>query len=255
MKLEVLLSVLNLKNKNLDKMNISSSCTVINQCNKDEYSEYKNFKIYSYNEKGISLSRNRALENASGDILLFCDDDMKYVNNYESIVLDAFKNNPKADMIFFNIEMSDRCFKSNKKNKRIHFFNCMRYGTVNIAVRKNSLKDIKFNLLFGSINHYRSGEDTLFIIDCLKKGLKLYSSTDCIGTVNNVKSSWFEGYNEKYFFDKGALFCAISRPMRHFLCLQYLLRYRYVYKKTGFIKAYNIMLNGANSYLKMKEND
>lgn len=31
MKLEVLLSVMNLNKKNLDKMNITSKCTVINQ--------------------------------------------------------------------------------------------------------------------------------------------------------------------------------------------------------------------------------
>ena len=226
MKLEILLSVLNLKKKDLDKMNISSSCTVINQCDKEDYSKYKNFRIYSYNERGISLSRNRALEKATGDIILFCDDDMEYVDNYEKIILESFKSKEKADMILFNIEMSDRYFKKNKKNKRIHFFNCMRYGTVNIAIKRDSIKDIKFNELFGSPDYYRSGEDTLFIIDCLKSGLKLYSSTNCIGTVNNVNSSWFNGYNEKFFFDKGALFCAISVRLRCFLCLQYLLRHR-----------------------------
>ena len=54
MKLEVLLSLMNLNKKNLDKMNINTHCTVINQCGKDGYEKYKNFDVYSYNEKGDS---------------------------------------------------------------------------------------------------------------------------------------------------------------------------------------------------------
>ena len=53
MKLEVLLSVMNLKKEELDKMNITSKCTVINQCDKKDFEKYKNFNIYSYNEKGL----------------------------------------------------------------------------------------------------------------------------------------------------------------------------------------------------------
>ena len=61
MKLEVLLSVMNLNKKDLDKMNITSKCTVINQCGKNKQEKYKNFNIYSYDEIGTSNSRNRGL--------------------------------------------------------------------------------------------------------------------------------------------------------------------------------------------------
>ena len=37
MKLEVMLSVMNLKKEDLDKMNITSKCTVINQCGSDGF--------------------------------------------------------------------------------------------------------------------------------------------------------------------------------------------------------------------------
>lgn len=62
MKLEVMLSVMNLKKENLDEMNITSKCTVVNQCGSDGFEKYKNFNIYSYNELGNSNSRNRGLE-------------------------------------------------------------------------------------------------------------------------------------------------------------------------------------------------
>lgn len=121
MKLEVLLSVMNLNVKDLDKMNITSKCTVINQCNKKGYKKYKNFDIYSYDEIGLSNSRNRGLEKVKGDIILLCDDDVIYNNNYERIVLDEFKKNKEADIIVFNMESSNRKIKINKKIKEYIF--------------------------------------------------------------------------------------------------------------------------------------
>ena len=76
MEIEVLLSTMNLKNKNelrslLNKMNISSKITVINQVKENiqkwEYITNK-VKLYSYNEVGVSKSRNKALDKASGNI-------------------------------------------------------------------------------------------------------------------------------------------------------------------------------------------
>ena len=252
MKLEVLLSALNLDMKELKKQNIKTDCVVINQCNQNEYKKHKNFKIYSCKERGISRSRNKALEKSTGDILLFCDDDIKYVDNYEEIIKNAFKNNPKADIIFFNLNKFNEDAIYNKKNKRLHIYNCLRYGTVNMAVKKESIKNIKFNELFGSPKYYKNGEDTLFIVDCLKKGLRLYSSKEFIGEINNFKSTWFKGYNEKYFFDRGAIFCAISKKLRKLLFLQYLIRYKSTYKEIGFKNAFSIMEKGAKSYLEKK---
>ena len=116
MKLEVLLSVMNLNIKDLDKMNITSKCTVINQCGKNDFFKYKNFNIYSYDELGLSNSRNRGLEHATEDIILLCDDDVVYNKDYEKIVLEEFKNN-KADVIIFNLECPNRKIKMNKKIK------------------------------------------------------------------------------------------------------------------------------------------
>lgn len=254
MKLEVLLSVLNLDKKILKKMNIKTDCIVINQCDKEDYKKEKNFKIYSYKERGLSISRTRAIEKSTGDILLLCDDDVVYDDNYEKTIIDSFKNNPKADVIFFNLETINREAKLNKKNKRVHFYNCLRYGSTSIAFRKESIikNNIKFNLLFGTKDHFQGGEDSLFIVDCLKKGLKLYSSKEFIGTVNHAKSTWFEDYNEKFFYNKGALFCAINKPLRKLLFLQYLVRYKETYQKIGFSKAYSAMEKGAKAYLKVK---
>lgn len=250
MSLEVLLSTVNLNKKDLDKMNITSNCTVINQSDKNDYIKYKNFNIYSYKEKGTALSRNRGLSHVSGDIILLCDDDVVYNKDYEKLVTHAFKNNKDADIITFNLNSPYRKVKPNKKNKRLHIYNSLRYSSSNIAFRKDSIinNNISFNTLFGSNAKYGSGEDTLFIVEALKKGLRVYSSTYNIGTIYHKKSIWFKGYNKRYFFDKGALFTAISYKYRHLLILQYLLRHKEVLSDIGFYSSYKEMVRGSNDY-------
>lgn len=54
MKLEVMISVMNSNKKDLDKMNITRKGNVINQCNKNDFEQYKNFNIYFFNEVATS---------------------------------------------------------------------------------------------------------------------------------------------------------------------------------------------------------
>lgn len=252
MKLEVLLSVMNLNKKNLDQMNITSKCTVINQCDKKDYEKYKNFDIYSYKEIGLSNSRNRGLEKVSEDIILISDDDIIYDKNYEENIINEFKNNPKADLIVFNVESPLRSAKKIKKRKKLHIYNSLRFASCNIAFKKESIKDIRFNTLFGPNAKFSNGSDTMFLLEVFKNKLNVYCCPINIGTVYHEKSTWFSGYDEKYFYNKGALFTAVNPKIRHFLMMQYLLRHKEVLTNYKLIKAYKIMLNGSKDYLEYK---
>lgn len=249
MKLEVLLSVMNLNKRDLEKMNIKSDCIVINQCGYSDYEEYENFKIYSYNEKGLSKSRNRALEISNGDILLLCDDDVIYNNEYETIVKNEFLKNKNADIIVFNIESPNRKIKQSKRRKKVQFYNCLRYGSYRIALKKASVLGMKFNEEFGSGSKYCSGEEGLFLLECLKKKLNIYASSQFIGRVEQNKSLWFKGYTPKYFFDRGALYCAINKHFYFLIGLYCLLKNRITYKEIGFFKALKYIINGKKAYL------
>lgn len=252
MKLEVLLSVMNLNKADLKKMNITSDCVVINQCGHDGYEEYGNFKIYSYNEKGISRSRNRALELSNGDILLLCDDDVTYNIDYETIIKNEFEKNKDADIIVFNLESPNRKIRYDKKDKRVHFSNCLRYGAYRVAMKKESIAGIKFNEKFGSGAKYCNGDDSLFLYDCLKRKLKIYASSKFIGKVEQNKSTWFNGYDSRYFFDRGALYYAISKKMYLLIGLYCLLRNKITYKKVGFLNAVKYIIEGKKAYLNGK---
>jgi len=157
MKLEVLVSTVNCDDpkKLVEKMNIQTDAIIINQCHKFEYKEFQNnhktIKVFSFNERGIGLSRNSALMRASGDIVLFADDDEQFVDGYEKIILEAFEINKKADFIVFDIESfgnNERIYKKIKKDKRLHWYNCLKYGAVRFAVKLQKLRNCNISFSF-----------------------------------------------------------------------------------------------------------
>ncbi|MBM7606286.1 glycosyltransferase involved in cell wall biosynthesis [Metabacillus crassostreae] len=239
MKVEVLVSTMHQKDLTLiNKMNIKGDAIIINQCDRNEYIESndhnRSLRMYSFSEFGVGKSRNNALMRSTGDICLMADDDMVYVDNYEEIVLNAFIENPKADMILFNVPIlkknGQKIIKV-KENKRVSFFNSLKYGTVNIAYRREKIikRNIFFSLLFGGGARYGCGEDSIFITESLKKGMKIYSNKSIIAEIQEGESTWFTGYNEKFFFDKGALFAAISKKGAYLLAIQFIIRKRKLY--------------------------
>lgn len=214
MNVQVLISTMYQSDKSLlEKMNVQTSAIVINQCERNEIErfEFRGHEILwiSCEERGVGLSRNTALLRATGDVLLIADDDVRYIDGYEEIVLDEFRKNKKAGFIAFNVD----CLNEGrneivvKKNQRVRFYNSLKFGAYRFAVKKDVLfhKRIYFSLLYGGGCIYSAGEDNIFINDCLKKGIYVLASKACIGTVTHNESTWFEGYNQKYFIDLGHL--------------------------------------------------
>ena len=108
MTVQVLVATMRQKDHSLlEKMNISSDTIIGNQCDQDlvERFKWKNHQVTYLNfaERGVGLNRNNSLMRATGDICLFADDDMRYIDEYEEMVIRAFKDNPDADVVVFNL--------------------------------------------------------------------------------------------------------------------------------------------------------
>ena len=120
-----------------------------------------------------------------------------------------FQKHPEADALVFNVTAlnDERSGKPIEKYARVGKRESREYGSVHIAIRKRALigKNVYFNTLFGSGATYSCGEDTLFLKELIEKDLKLYKTPIRIASVDMSDSTWFKGYNEKYFKDKGAL--------------------------------------------------
>lgn len=235
------------ENSLLQKMNIQSDAVVGNQCDKNEVAEFDynghRIKWLSFAERGVGLNRNNALMRADGDICLFADDDMVYVDGYTSIVEKAFQELPDADVIIFNLKEKEPTRYIIRKRMRIGCLNFLRYGTARVAVRLRSVRDngIYFNQCFGGGTPHCHGEDNLFLADCLKKGLKIYANPAYIAELTEEReSSWNTGYDEKYIRDQGALYRCMTRKYWRLLCLQDAYRHRREYGMS-WVKVYRCM--------------
>lgn len=199
------------------KMNIGSDAIIVNQKSAYAYDEfdYKGhlIKAFSMNEKGVGLSRTTALMRATADICLFSDEDIVYEDGYEKKVIAAFEENPSADMLLFNVEVAEsRRTYWIEGERAVHRWNCGRYPAYSIAVRTKRLHEtgITFHTWFGGGALFSNGEDSLFLNDALKKGMRLRAVPVCIGKEverdDGEGSTWFKGYNEKFFYDRGVLY-------------------------------------------------
>lgn len=228
MKIQLLIATMHQKDHALPKkMNVQTSAIVGNQCDRNSIEEFEYngniIKYLNFAERGVGLNRNNALMRADGDIILFADDDMVYEDNYAEIVRKAFEQNPKADVILFNLKEKDSKRKQNKDVHRVRFYNFLRFGTARVAAKFSSLKNngIYFNQCFGGGTEHCHGEDAIFFADCLKKGLKMYTSPEYIATLTNEReSTWETDDFNKYLHDQGCLYRTISRHFWRLLCFQ-----------------------------------
>lgn len=214
MNLEVLLATMNQNDHSIiGEMKVVSDIIVCNQNReKTAYFSYmregKSVKWYDFEERGVGLNRNNALLRSTADICLLADDDTVFVEGYEELILNAFKKYPSADIIIFNIHTSENERRYVvKKKMNINRLNCGKFGAVRIAFKRSKIikNSISFNQLFGGGAMFTAGEDTIFLEECLKKGLKAIAVPDYILTLKDSRpSSWFEGYNDKFFEDMGS---------------------------------------------------
>lgn len=254
MNVQVLIATMNQNDFSLlDKMNIQTDAIVGNQCAKNEILEFdyngRTVKWLSANEKGVGLNRNNTLLRSNGDIILFADDDVIYNDGYEKAILDYYDSNPKADVVIFNflVKRGDSdCYERVTRSGRVNRLNATKYGTYCITAKRKKIfhKNITFHLDFGGGAKYTNGEDTIFLQECLKKKLKVYSTKTMLGIVEHRSSTWFNGYNDKYFFDKGVLFSFVFPKMCKAFALIHCLKHRSRYKEYGVLNAYEQMKKG-----------
>jgi len=259
MKLEVLVACMHQSDDRLYlEMNLQTDAILANQCDVFDYKEFQQengstVKLISTPDRGVGKNRNKALSFASGEYLLFADEDMVYNDDYESVVKQAFERKKNADIIIFNLKYLNRAPKRKKsKTKfiRLHFWNALRYGAARIAIRKKSLEKatLSFSHLYGGGAPYSSGEDSLFIREAFRKKLKIYYCPITIATVKQENSTWFNGYNEKFFVDKGILIANAFPFLKHFLIYYFAFKMRTLSKEFGFRRILSLLKQGIKKF-------
>lgn len=210
--LQVLVATMHRQDLSLaEQMNIRCDAVLANQADREEFAQvqtpYGKVKMITTKTRGVGLNRNIALLAADGDILMLADDDVVYYDDMPQAVTAAFRENPKADVLVFGMDIlkAGEITRRQEKKHRVYPWNFMRYGTCRIAIRRSAVQRnaLFFNHCFGGGCPFSSGEDSLFLKACLDKGLRIYAHDYVLGTCCKDTSTWFTEYGEKYFYDKG----------------------------------------------------
>lgn len=267
-KLQVLVSAVKQDARQLTaKMNLCTDTVIVNQCDKYGYEEFSfsrrktsdsenvsRVQCFSMAEKGVGLSRNTALLHADADICLFSDEDIVLSENYADCIKEAYEKYTDADMLLFNVKVApSRRTYWNEEFRQIHWYNYGRYPAYSISGRLEALRraNVHFSLLFGGGARYSNGEDSLFLRDCLKAGLKIYAVPLCIGEEVERESTWFHGYTEKFFEDRGVLYHYLYGKMAKPFGLRFLWKNRNeMCQEISFGQAYRLLRKGICSQRK-----
>lgn len=237
LKLDVLVSCMHQKDFSiLSKSKIIGDAVIINQCDEDSFAQCKTpfgmAKMYSVKERGLTRSRNMAIEKSDADICLLCDDDEVFEYDYRRKILTAYNRLKDADVIVFKMKNRKPSFKN--KVMRLKFPNTMKVSSWQISFRRRSLidNDIRFDTLLGAGTGNGAEEELKFLTDCEKKKLKIYYVPAEIATVAQDKSTWFKGFDSTFFRNRGnTTRYILGFPMASLYAVYYIIRKRKEYSK------------------------
>lgn len=258
-KIEVLVACMNQHNDELYRtMNLQTDAILANQCGEYSYQEFtqsdgNTVKLISSADRGVGKNRNKALMHTTGEYVINADQDMIFADGYSQIIEEAFNKFPKADMIIFSLEYLNRFTpgkNQTKKFKRLRLWNSMRYGTARAVIRRGAIEKncLSYSTLYGGGAKYCSGEDSLFIREAFRKGLKIYIAPTVIAKVKQEESSWFTGFNDKYFIDKGVLVANAFPVLKNLFVYYFAFGKRNVSKEHSFFKICKLMKQGFKEY-------
>jgi glycosyltransferase involved in cell wall biosynthesis len=137
-----------------------------------KYADKIEIKYFRSKKKGISINRNIGLENCSGDIIAFPDDDCEYNHNTLEKIFDFFVNNTDYNFCTCNTvdpKTNTSDFHGKRHDTEISLFNLRQTGiSFTIFIRSVCLKNFKFDDLLGVGAEYGSAEESDMLLYLLR---------------------------------------------------------------------------------------
>mgnify|MGYP000210163772 CR=1 FL=1 len=263
MQIEVLISCMFQKDTSIiQRTNIQSNVLIINQCdeNKIDKFTFKNkngnecqAQIIHTTERGLSKSRNMAIQNATGDICLICDDDECLDDNYVDKINEVFVSYPDIDIAAFKLNIPTNSYIKKRywgHRLKISYKTALKISSWQIVFKRNPIikENVCFDEKIGSGVTKAGGEEKIFLHQSLKRGLNIYYFPICIGTVSHSVSQWAHFiFTKDYFIDWGYYTRRLhgGRPFAVFAAFYFCIRkYKEYHKKTSFSLALKSILYG-----------
>ena len=152
--------------------------------------------------RGLSVSRNLAIANATADIGVLADDDEIFEADLVQRITAAYEKYPQADIIIF--KLSNRVKALGNKPRRLGKYDLLRVASWQITFRLKSVRGkFAFDTKLGAGTGNGGGEENKFLLDCYKQGLKIQYVPCVIAAGIEQPSTWFFGYDAAYFYTRG----------------------------------------------------
>jgi len=186
---------------------ITSDVLLINQCGCKNTLEYnvggQRIRRVDTKQRGVSRSRNMAIEHAENDLCLLGDDDEIFEKDYEDTIIHAFQKLKNADIIVFLL--ANQPCSLRRSIHKLNYLECLRVCSCQIAFRRKSVLEsgVRFHPRMGAGSGNGCGEENKFLLDCYKKGLKIYHFPQTVASLRQKGSTWFQGFDDAFFYQRG----------------------------------------------------
>lgn len=145
------------------------------------YKKYFTIKYIRYSKRGLSIARNRGLQEATGDVVCFPDDDCLYSSDVLLNCCRFFRENTQVDAISiaWHDSLSGNRIKNFGKNEgRINRLNLWtQVSSITLFIKHHvfqSVKGFDENLGVGPYSKWKGAEDKDLPIRLLSAGFSMY---------------------------------------------------------------------------------
>ncbi|MGO4772959.1 glycosyltransferase family 2 protein [Flavobacterium sp. W22_SRS_FK3] len=193
------------------------SILIVNQSQNEIFltSDYFNIRVINSSDKGLSKSRNLALENALGKILVIADDDVVYQEGFLVRIINAYNKFPEAAVINFCAINSRGILVKKyplKSKSNLNIFDIFNASSIEMTLNKAILNasKVEFDVNFGLGGIFEMGEEAIFLFDLKRKNKQLVFESHVIVKHEGLTTSSKKDIIERYYI-QGALFTRIFK--------------------------------------------
>ncbi|MFQ2714184.1 glycosyltransferase [Aeromonas caviae] len=137
------------------------------------FSTRSDVKYIQLDKKGLSASRNVAISNCSGEYVFIMDDDVGFSFSNMLYIISMMKMDGTDVGTYYHKYTDGRSTQNTNKVKKLNRVSIAKPSSIDICFNRASCikNNLYFDESFGLGTGYPSGEEMVFLSDCLKAGL------------------------------------------------------------------------------------
>lgn len=203
------------------------SILVLNQTTHDRLleSQFPNVRVINSLEKGLSKSRNLALQNTTAKIALIADDDVEFIKDFDTKIIEAYNKNKSASVVCFQTLTKENQPFSNYKNQQFWMKekDLNPVLSIEITFKPEDLREKKiiFNEHFGLGAQFQDAESLFFLRRANYNNLRILFSPETI-VIHEKYSSSDEVVSDRLLYAKMASFHKRYGAMSYLLLLKFI---------------------------------